>query len=186
MVRRPVFWVSLLLVSVVMFSEGVFALQSNNYRIDESAISTGSMLQSSSTNYRAIDGINDIAIGTSSSSNYQDQAGSKTSPDPWLSFRIVASNANFGILSPTTTATATASFSVLNYTSYGYVVQVAGQAPTNGAHSISSMNIRGSSQSGIEQFGINLGRLLHIENLGKLDGVVGYRCNLPKVELPVL
>jgi len=131
------------------------ALQSSNYRIDESAISTGAMLQSSSANFKAIDGINDIAIGTSASSNYQVQAGSKTSPDPWLSFSILSSNVDFGTLSSATTSTATASFSVINYTSFGYVVQVAGSAPSNGAHALASMSTE-SSQTGIEQFGMNL------------------------------
>jgi len=113
------------------------------------------MLQSSSANFKAIDGINDIAIGTSASSNYQVQAGSKTSPDPWLSFSILSSNVDFGTLSPATTSTATASFSVINYTSFGYVVQVAGSAPSNGAHALTSMSTE-SSQTGIEQFGMNL------------------------------
>lgn len=132
------------------------ALQSSNYRFDESAISTGNMLQSSSANYKALDGVNDLAIGTSSSSNYQVVAGSKTDPYPWLSFAITSSNANFGVLSPSTTATATATFSVLNYTSYGYIVQVTGSPPTNAGHDISPMTIPGSSQTGIEQFGLNL------------------------------
>lgn len=131
------------------------ALESTNYRIDESAISTGNLLQSSSTNYKALDGINDLAIGNSASSNYQVLAGSKTDPYPWLSVRIINANASFGVLSPTTTATATASFSVINYTSYGYVVQVEGSTPTNGAHSLPAMSTE-ASQTGIEQFGMNL------------------------------
>lgn len=131
------------------------ALESTNYRIDESAISTGNLLQSSSANYKALDGINDLAIGNSASSNYQVNAGTKTDPYPWLSVRILSANASFGVLSPTTTATATASFSVINYTSYGYVVQVEGSTPKNGAHSLPAMTTE-ASQNGIEQFGMNL------------------------------
>lgn len=131
------------------------ALESTNYRIDESAISTGNMLQSSSANFKAMDGVNDLAVGNSASSNYQILAGSKTDPYPWLSVRILSSNASFGVLSSTTTATATASFSVINYTSYGYVVQIEGATPKNGSHSLPAMTTE-SSQSGIEQFGMNL------------------------------
>lgn len=131
------------------------ALESSNYRIDESAISTGNLLQSSSTNYRALDGINDLAVGTSTSSSYQVQAGSKTDPYPWLSFMILSNNANFGTFSPSAASTATASFSVVNYTSFGYVVQIEGLPPSNGVHSLSTMNVE-SSQTGIEQFGMNL------------------------------
>jgi hypothetical protein len=132
------------------------ALESSNYRIDESAISTGNLLQSSSANYQALDGINDLAIGTSASSNYQVLAGSKTDPYPWLTFRINSTNTDFGTLSSATTATGTASFTVLNYTSYGYNVQITGTPPANSGHSISAMGIKGTSQTGIEQFGINL------------------------------
>lgn len=153
--KRAFGWVLASFWLCCVFVLPAYALESTNYRIDESAISTGNLLQSSSANYKALDGINDLAIGNSASSNYQVNAGSKTDPYPWLSVRILSSNAAFGILSPTTTATATASFSVINYTSYGYVVQIEGTTPTNGAHSLPAMTTE-SSQAGIEQFGMNL------------------------------
>lgn len=152
---RAVLWVVASLWLCCLLTLPAAALASTNYEIDESAISTGNLLQSSSANYRALDGINDLAIGNSASSNYQVLAGSKTDPYPWLSFRILSSGTWFGVLSPTTTATATASFSVLNYTSYGYVVQIQGPTPSNGTHSIPAMTTE-ASQTGIEQFGMNL------------------------------
>ena len=153
--KRAMRWVlaSIYLCCVVTFPAS--ALESANYRIDESAISTGNLLQSSSANYKALDGINDLAIGNSASSNYQVNAGTKTDPYPWLSVIVLNSNASFGVLSPTTASTATASFSVVNYTSYGYVVQVEGSTPKNGAYSLPAMTTE-SSQAGIEQFGMNL------------------------------
>lgn len=153
--NRIVWWVFAGICFCCLFAFPVSALESPNYRIDESAISTGNLLQSSSANYRALDGINDLAIGNSASSNYQVNAGTKTDPYPWLSVRILSGNANFGVLSSATTATATASFSVVNYTSYGYVVQIEGATPTNNAHSLPAMTTE-TSQAGIEQFGINL------------------------------
>lgn len=153
--KRALWWVLASMWVCCVLVVPASALESANYRIDESAISTGNLLQSSSTNYKALDGINDLAIGNSTSSNYQVNAGTKTDPYPWLSFIIVSSNASFGVLSATTAATATASFSVLNYTSYGYVVQVEGSTPTNGAHSLPAMTTE-ASQTGVEQFGMNL------------------------------
>lgn len=137
-------------------SAPAMALQSSNYRLDEGAIGTGNMLESQSANYKARDGINDLAIGESASGRYQVIAGSKTSPDPWLSFIVASPSVSFGVLSATTTATATAKFSVLSYTSYGYVVQVTGDSLKGNGHTIPGMDITGPSQTGIEQFGLNL------------------------------
>ena len=137
-------------------SSKISALQSANYRVDEGVIGTGNMIQSRSENFQARDGINDLAIGESGSSSYQLIAGSKTTPDPWLSFIVKSSGVNFGVFSPTNTTTATASFSVLNYTSYGYVVQITGESLKGNGHTIAPMEITGPSQTGIEQFGINL------------------------------
>lgn len=134
----------------------VSALQSTNYILDESAIGTGNMLESSSTNFKAMDGISDLAVGNAASSNYQVEAGSKTTPDPYLAFSVTSGTIGFGTLSSSTTATATASFSVLNYTSHGYIVQLYGSDLANDSHTIPSMNIAGPSQIGIEQFGVNL------------------------------
>jgi len=45
---------------------------------------------------------------------------------------------------------------VLNYTSYGYIVQIIGQPPNNGAYTLAGMSSPAGSQAGQEQFGINL------------------------------
>lgn len=153
--KRAMLWVGVSLWLGCVLTLPAYALESTNYRIDESAISTGDLLQSSSANYKALEGINDLSIGESASTNYQVQAGTKTDPYPWLSVVILNSNASFGVLSPTTAATATASFSVINYTSFGYVVQVEGTPPSNAGHTLPAMSTE-TSQTGIEQFGMNL------------------------------
>lgn len=146
------------LLFAVIVSTSVYAqsLQSSNYRFDESVIGTGGMLQSNSTNYSATSATGDIGIGPSESTSYQLSAGSRTTPDPTLTFAVLTSNANFGTFSPSTTTTATASFSVANYTTFGYVVQLIGGDLKNGASVINSMTTTGPSQPGIEQFGVNL------------------------------
>lgn len=132
-------------------------LQSNNYRFEESVIGGGGLIQSSSPNYQT-DGavLGDTAVGESASSNFQTQAGNKTSPDPVLRFSIDNSSADFGSFSATTAATTTATFSVSNYTSYGYAVQVIGEPPKNGSHTIDAMASTDSSITGMKQFGMNL------------------------------
>jgi hypothetical protein len=145
-----------LLVAGAVWSPAIIALQSNNYQFDETDLGGGGLNQSSSANYKSVLSVGDNGVGDSSSANFTTQAGSQTSPDPALTFIINNGAANFGTFSPSIASTATSSFSIINYTSYGYIVQVSGLAPTNGGHTITSMTSPGSSTPGIEQFGINL------------------------------
>jgi hypothetical protein len=146
----------LVAVGVPIFGISIgYALQSPNYRFDESSIGSGGLVQSSSTNYQGSDSVGDTAIGNSASTSYQVNAGSKTTNDPALSFTIINSAANFGDFSMGATSVATATFSVSNYTSYGYIVQLIGNPPSNGVHTIPAMATTGPSVVGTEQFGIN-------------------------------
>lgn len=131
-------------------------LQSNNYRFEESVVGGGGLGQSDSANYSVTDSVGENAVGEAASGNFQVVAGAKTTADPVLRFSIDSSAVNFGSFSPGTTATATANFSVSNYTSYGYVVQVVGDPPKNGTHTIDAMASTDSSIAGMKQFGINL------------------------------
>lgn len=135
--------------------------QSPNYIIDESFIGPGGELESSSPSFRTAPGGQSIGnpggVGDSeASTNYRTQSGATTTNDPSLSCQMNTSSVNFGLLSPSVPATATASFSVLNYTSHGYIVQVIGDTPNNGGHNLTAMSSNGASSPGTEQFGINL------------------------------
>lgn len=145
------FYVSLSLTKVYADT-----LQSAHYHIDESSIGVGDINQGSSTNYQATSATGDLSIGNSASNNYQINAGSQTTPDPTLSFTVNNGNINFGSFSSSTATVTTATFSVSNYTSYGYAVQIFGNPPTNGSHTISALSTTSASQTGTEQFGINL------------------------------
>lgn len=147
------FCMCLFFVTPVAYAE---TLQSTNYKLDESSIGTSSPLGQSSSNFNLSSGVGDIGVGNASSSNFQINAGSKTNADPVLAFSVTSTAANFGVFSPTLASTSTATFSVLDYTSYGYTVQIVGKAPSNGAHTIAALNTAASSQTGTEQFGINL------------------------------
>ena len=152
------FFVAVLLCTLILFSTPTLAetLQSNNFKIDESSVGTSGPLNAGSLNYGITDATGDLGVGNSASSSFQIEAGSKTSPDPVLAFAVTSSTANFGSFSTSSASVATATFSVLNYTSYGYVAQIVGYPPTNGSHTIPGMSVSGPSQPGTEQFGINL------------------------------
>lgn len=130
--------------------------ESPHYRFDETTIGSGGVVQSSSNSYKATSGLGDLAAGHTESGNYQSETGSKTTHDPTLSFKVDTANASFGNFSAGNASTATATFSVLNYTSYGYVVHIVGNAPTYANHVIKAMDTTDISKPGMDQFGINL------------------------------
>lgn len=130
--------------------------KSNSYQFNESSIGTGGLYDASSASYKANTSTGDVNVGNTSSGSYQIDPGTKTQRDPTLSFTVNASLIQFGQLTPTQTLTGTSTFSVSNYTSYGYVVQVTGPTPSTGSYSIDNMAVTATPQTGIEQFGINL------------------------------
>ncbi len=148
-----------LIVALALFvlpTHATQTLQSPNYRFDESSIGTGGLMQGSSASYRVESATGDLSVGTAASSNFQVEAGSRTSADPTLTFKVDSAEADFGEFSAASTATSTASFSVINYTSYGYVVQLVGDPPKYGNNEIAPMSATAASQPGVEQFGVNM------------------------------
>jgi hypothetical protein len=131
-------------------------LESSSYKFEESFIGGGGLVQSSSQNYQVTESIGDTAVGNTASNNFQTDTGSKTTNDPSLTFTINGGGVNFGSFSPSTATVASSTFSVSNYTSYGYTVQIVGSSFSNGSHTITPLATTGPSQAGVEQFGINL------------------------------
>jgi hypothetical protein len=137
----------------------VFAdpLRSSNYQFQETSLGGTGLFNSQSANYQTAGTAGGIlGLGNSASSNFQINAGNITTKDPVLAFAISNSSASFGNFSAGSAATATTTFQVIDYTSYGYVVIVAGAPPSNGAHTLPGMSSTGPSQAGTEQFGLNL------------------------------
>lgn len=151
-----------LLLVLSVFGIGEIAAQgsSSNFRIDESFVGPGGNLESNSSNFKLDPGQSSLGnsggVGEGSSTNYTAQSGSTTTSDPRLSCGVNTSSLNFGALSNSATITSTATFSVLNYTSYGYNVTILGNSPNNGGHQIAAMSSNAASFIGSEQFGINL------------------------------
>lgn len=140
--------------------------KSNSYQFSESTVGSDGTLESNSNSYTVTNSTGDLVVGDSSSNGYNISTGSKTTNDPTLSFVVTDGGANFGSFSTTQTTTTTSTFSVINYTSWGYVVQIVGTTPKNGAHSIPAMAESGSSIAGTEQFGINLVANTNPSNFG--------------------
>ncbi|HEY2003901.1 MAG TPA: hypothetical protein VGH44_02190 [Candidatus Saccharimonadia bacterium] len=107
--------------------------------------------------------LGEATVGNSASSNYQSNAGFDTTAQPGLMLSINTASINFGVLSTAVATTKTASFSVSDYTSSGYVVQAIGSTPSYSGHNLTAIttatcgNAWGcGSAVGTEQFGINL------------------------------
>lgn len=130
---------------------------SPNFQLDETAIGTSGLLDAASPNFRISEATGDLGVGESASANYRVLSGTHTSPDPVLAFSVDEFDAEFNTFSATEASTATAKFSVKNYTAWGYVVQIYGPAPTNGPHTLPAIDDTPTqSHVGLEQFGINL------------------------------
>jgi hypothetical protein len=131
-------------------------LKSTNFQFEETALGGSGLIGSQSANFQATSSTGILGLDISASTNLQVEAGNLTTNDPALSFAVNNGNISFGSFSAGAASTATTTFQVINYTSYGYVVQIIGTAPTNGAHTIAPMASTAPSQAGTDQFGINL------------------------------
>ena len=182
-------WIGLFVGVMFVVSSWPVAAQSqtsNNFRFDESTLGAGGLMQSTSTNYMGSSSLSDIGIGSSSSNNYQSSSGSHTSPDPALTFAVLSGSASFGTFTASSTKTATTTFMVSNYTTYGYVVQLYGSTPTHDTHSIDAMSATNTSQVGVEQFGINLVANTSPTSFGANpnNGQFGYGSVMPNYATP--
>lgn len=155
--------ISFVIFLLILFgtSELINASTSTSYSIQEDFLGSGGVIESSSANYQSFDSIGGIGVGDSASSGVptsgsQAQSGYTTTNDPSLNFIVTGSTVSLGALSTSLAKTATGSFSVLNYTSSGYIVQILGNTPNNGAYNLANMASAAASSVGTEQFGINL------------------------------
>ncbi len=130
---------------------------SSSYGISRYSFDSGGTLDNSCYgSYCAAQTLGDTAVGNSSGSGYQVQAGFNDNREPSLELFVNAANINAGLLSTTKTATATATFSVESYLSSGYVVETISSPPKEGSYVMSAPSSPTASAQGTEQFGINL------------------------------
>ncbi len=148
--------ISICLMFLAMPYASAETSQSSNYKLNETSIGTSDAVGVQSATYGLTSGTGDLGVGNSASPNYQINAGSKTSEDPVLSFSVDAVGADFGTFSTTQASTTTINFTVKDYTTFGYIVQIFGDGPTNGTHTLAHLTAPDVSQVGVEQYGINL------------------------------
>ncbi|HUD03585.1 MAG TPA: hypothetical protein VMR51_02240 [Patescibacteria group bacterium] len=133
---------------------------SSSYGIDEVFMGSGGLVNATSASYQGCASLGSTGAGNSGSASYQANAGPCTSPDPYLEFAVTSLNVNLGYLSTSTTTTTTGAFSVRTYLASGYSVINGSDPPkyTSGAnsHTLTNLTSPTLSQTGQEQFGINL------------------------------
>jgi hypothetical protein len=129
---------------------------SSNYQVNEVFFGSGGELHACSTNYCSKQSAGETAVGNTSSPNYQAQAGFNTNREPYIEFTVSNTTVNLGTLTPTTTRTANATFTVKAYLSHGYSVINASDPPQNDSYTMQALTTPTASSVGTEQFGINL------------------------------
>lgn len=144
------------IVTVCTVASPAYGLSSPNFIIEEDFVGGGGVNNSTSPNFSSQDSIGAPAVGDGKSTNNKTQSGATTTSDPMLEFGVNTSSVALGSLMTSLTRTGTASFSVRNYTSHGYVVQVVGNPPSTGSHTLTNMPAAAPSSQGTEQFGMNL------------------------------
>lgn len=132
-------------------------LVSPHYEFTEQSLGQSGLYGSSSPNYQSEQAVGILGLSTSASTNLQVQGGNITTGDPGLTFGVNSSSVAFGNFSASAATTATATFQVIDYTSYGYIVQVYGTPLTHSSgHVITPMATAGPSVADTEQYGINV------------------------------
>jgi hypothetical protein len=162
--------VAIVLICQVLVAGNAFAatlgdpsFSSSSYQVIESEIGGNGQFDSTSANYAinptADDGgssLGESAVGNSASSGYQTNSGFNTTAQPGLTLIVNTSSINFGTVPVGTKTQASATFSVKNYTSYGYAVKIVGAAPQMGSKVLTALGTDTPYNATQEQFGINL------------------------------
>jgi len=158
--RRELLLTAVSLLTLAIWAGPIAHAQSSssNYKVEESFFGTGGELDASSTNYRAKQSAGETTVGNSASANYQFQGGFNTTDTPLLEVAVNGGTYDMGVLDISSTGAVTATFTVRNYLSSGYVVLLNGKAPTDSVsgHTLTALSTASSSVPGTEQFGVNL------------------------------
>jgi hypothetical protein len=129
---------------------------STNYKVNETFFGTGGNLDNQSANFKAKTAAGELAVGNISSPNFQAYAGFNTTDRIVLEVSVVGGIFDLGVLDTSQAKATTTTFTVRDYLSSGYTVQMVGATPSNSGHFLANMSTAGASVPGTEQFGINL------------------------------
>jgi len=142
----------------LVFAGTTFAVtsSSDNYQVTETQFSAGTSTKSCSGSYCAKVTIGDTAVGSAGSASNTAKFGANSGSDPLLEVIVEAGESNLGVLTSETTATKVMKVKIRSYLSEGYVLQIIGDAPKYGDHTLKTSSTPVQSVPGTEQFGINL------------------------------
>jgi hypothetical protein len=141
--------------------------ESPSYRIEESFIGPGGLLDAASSNYTLRASLGDTGVGNSASASYQIYGGYTTTDAEYLEVFVPNSIIDLGVLTEFDTATGSGQFYIRSYLSHGYAVTTTSEPPTNGAgEQIDALAARAAPTPGQEEFGINLVSNSNPENFG--------------------
>lgn len=142
---------------VIASAPAAFAVtsSSDNYQVTETEFGAGSTAQACSDNYCAKTSIGSTASGSSSSTGHQASFGPITPDEPLLEVIVEPGASDLGDLTTERTATKTTVIKIRTYLSSGYTLQITGNPPKYGNHTLSTSSTPTASVMGTEQFGIN-------------------------------
>ena len=129
---------------------------STNYETNEVFFGNGGADNLSSTNYEAQVAVGETGVGNSKSTDYQANSGFNTTDLPTLQLNVNGGTFDLGTLTTTTTASTSTTFTILDYLSSGYTVELVGDAPSSPSHSLTALSSPTLVSPGTEQFGVNL------------------------------
>ncbi|MFZ2544429.1 MAG: hypothetical protein WAW80_00400, partial [Candidatus Saccharimonadales bacterium] len=147
----------LLFVVGLIFAPATFAQtsSSSNYKVDETQFGAGSAAQTCSASYCSKTSIGDATSGPTANTVHTATFGSITPNEPLVEMIIEPGISNLGDLTTEQTATKTMIVKIRTYLSDGYYLQIVGDPPKYGGHTLNTLSLATASSAGTEQFGIN-------------------------------
>lgn len=143
-----------LFIVVALVGGSAFAQQSSsdNYQMVESQFGSTSSNESCSDGYCASVSIGNDSGSSATTANF----GEANYSEPLLEMIVIPGEGNLGQLTTEKAGTKTMQVKIRNYLTGGYRLQLIGDAPKYGGHSLYALPTPTTSQPGKEQFGINL------------------------------
>ncbi len=143
---------------VMSSSPLVFAqASSSSYQVEEVFFGTGGALDSSSANYKARQSAGGIGSNVSNSTNFRNAGGNASDTTPYLEMVVNTATIDLGLLSTSSTAYGSGTFTVRTYLSSGYSVFTMSPPPTNeSGNPLNPITSAAAPATNTEQFGMNL------------------------------
>lgn len=138
-------------LSITLPASSVVRAGNTNYGLDYSTSGVVGLFSSRE------DGTNPPRLIVDYEGANQARGGFNTDREPVLEMTMAGASISLGVLDAVSTKSGSATFSVRTFPASGYVVIVDGVVPRNTTgHTLSALSTSALSQTGVEQFGVNL------------------------------